>query len=414
MAEEQFKARHKSFFVSKLLSRGVAEVIDFSNLKKILVSTTKGQPNTKLRVKLGIDPTSPDLHLGHAVVLRKLRDFQKLGHQIILIIGDFTTLIGDPSGCSQARPVLTEKQIKNNMADYLFQAGKIIDVEKAEIRYNSEWLKKLNLTKLLKILSLVSVNQILERDDFSKRFFAKKPLWLHELLYPAMQGYDSVIVKADVELGGTDQTFNLLTGRDIMAKLQMKPQDILTVPLLEGADGKRKMSKSLNNYIGLNEKPLEMFGKTMSIKDELIVKYFLLCTDTEEAKIKIIENDLKNKKINPRDIKLLLAKEITKIYHGSQKANEAEKEFIRIFSRKQTPSKALEIKIKKTSIILIELLTDIDKKLSKGEARRLIVQGGIKIDNCQVFNPFEIIKISSKGLVLQFGKKRFYKIFPSN
>ena len=315
--------------VKKLLTHNVSEVIDRARLERRLLA------GEKLRVKLGIDPTSPDLHLGHAVVLRKLREFQDLGCKAVLIIGDFTAQIGDPSGRDKTRPHLTEKEIKANMKKYLAQAGKIIDVKdvkKAEVAHNGKWLEKLGGGEVLKLLSLVTAQQIIERADFRERFSAHKPVRMHELIYPIYQAYDSVAVKADVELGGTDQTFNLMAGRDLMEKQGMPPQDIMTLPLLEGTDGEKKMSKSLGNYIALDDAPDEMFGKIMSVPDKLVEKYFALCTDLGEQEIKKLREGLK-----PKELKERLGVEIVKIYHDRLDAAKAKEDFETLFSKKETP-----------------------------------------------------------------------------
>ena len=374
----------------ELLSRGVEEVINKNDLQKQLKSK-------KIRVKLGIDPTAPDLHLGHAVALRKLKQFQDAGHTVILIIGDFTAMIGDPTDRVGARESLTTAQVKKNMREYLDQAGKILNLKKVEIKYNSQWFKKLDFNKLLDLMASFTIQQLTERDDFSKRIKEGKPVGYHELIYPIMQAYDSVIIKADLEIGGRDQRLNILAGRDLMSKSGMKPQNVLTLPLLEGTDGKRKMSKSFNNYISLNDKPNDMFGKIMSIPDALISKYFDLLTDLKKPRSK-----------DQRKNKLLLAKTIVADLHNKKLAQKAEDYFIKVFSKKEQPTDIVKLKIKAKKINLVDLLIKAGVK-SKSEARRLIDQGGIRID--KEVKKGHNTKISIKGgSVLQIGKRKFFEL----
>lgn len=382
-------AQKKSQLINQLLTRGVEEIIEKPHLEKLLKS------NKKLRVKFGIDPTAPDLHLGHAVILRKLHQFQKLGHKVVLIIGDFTAQIGDPSGRSEARSLLSEKEVGQNMKKYLEQAGKVIEIEKSEIHYNSSWHKR-GLKNFLEILKVGTVQQMIKREDFKKRLEAGNEISLLEVIYPLLQGYDSVAVKADVEVGGTDQKFNLLMGRQIQRFFRMKEQDIITTPLIEGTDGKRKMSKSYENYIALNENPKEMFGKIMSIPDHLIQKYFITLTDIDPPKKP------------PRDQKLILAETIVKTYHSQKDAKEAKEYFIKTFVKKEIPTKIPHLKIKKGGITLLELVTKAGVE-SKSQARRLISQKGIKINGEIKKNPKENLNIKT-GDVLQIGKKRFFNL----
>ncbi len=388
--------------IKEILSRGVEEIFVKEHLEKALSS------GKVLRVKFGIDPTSPGLHLGHSVVLRKLRDLQALGHTIVLVIGDFTATIGDPSGKSKTRPPLSSKEVKGNMKDYLRQAGKIINIRKTEVRYNGSWLKKMNMAKLMELLGLMSVSQILERNDFAKRLEEQKPIGAHELLYPVMQAYDSVVTRADLECGGTDQTFNLLMGRTLMERLGHKPQDILTTPIIEGTDGREKMSKSLGNYIGITDLPEEMFGKVMSIKDELIPKYFLLCTDMPEGKINEIDEETKSGKLNPKDAKMKLAREIVSIYHGNGKAEKAEENFKKTFEKGGMPENAPELVVKHgtstTAAIMMSGLVS-----SKTELRRLFKSGAIEDIATHEVLKDETAKIE-KEKSLRLGKKRFLKI----
>ncbi len=387
----------------RILNRGVDQIIERKHLEKALSS------GRKLRVKLGIDPTSPDLHLGHAEVLRKLRDFQDLGHKAVLIIGDFTAKVGDPSGRSKERPILSEKEIKANMNGYLKQAGKIIDVKKAEIRHNSEWLSG-RVENILELTKAATINQVSERADFRARIKAGQKVSLLEGLYSLLQGFDSVNIKADVELGGSDQLLNLLMGRQIQRYYGMKEQDILTVPLIEGTDGVEKMSKSKGNYIGLNEPAKDMFGKLMSIPDKLIYKYFELCTDTQKDELKAIKAALEKNGTNPMDYKLRLAEEIVALYHGKGEAVKAKGEFINVFRKRNFPQNILSKTMAKKSYSIVDLLVMTGMTFSKSEARRLIEQGGVRLGNEKINNPNFSVKFSSKPVVLQVGKQKFLRI----
>jgi len=377
--------------ISRILSRGTEEIIEKEHLEKILRS------GKKLRVKLGIDPTAPDIHLGHSVVLRKLKQFEDLGHKIVLIIGDFTAQIGDPSGRNETRKPLSEKEIQKNLEGYLEQAGKIINIKKAEVRHNSEWHEKGGLKHILSITQSATVQQILRRDDFKKRLAEDSEISMLETLYPILQGYDSVAVKADVELGGTDQKFNLLMGRRVQRHFGMDEQDVLTVPLIEGTDGVKKMSKSYGNYIGLSETPENMFGKTMAIPDTLIKKYFTLLTDID------MPDDM-----DPYQAKTLLAEIITGMYHPKKETEKAKEQWIRTFSKKENPEDAPELKVGKEKISLLDLLTKSGVE-SKSEARRLIMQNAIRLDEDIKNNPDEIISIKGKE-ILKVGKKKFFKL----
>ncbi|PIR98009.1 MAG: tyrosine--tRNA ligase [Candidatus Colwellbacteria bacterium CG10_big_fil_rev_8_21_14_0_10_42_22] len=394
---------NKKAHIEKLLTRGVDQIIVRKHLEQVLVGSKK------LRVKLGIDPTSPDLHLGHAVVLKKLRDFQQLGHKVVLIIGDFTARVGDPSGQSKERPILSEKEIKTNTKDYLSQVGKIIDVKKAEIRYNSEWLGK-DVGETLELVKVATLNQVGERADFQERIKKGQKVSLLEALYPLLQGFDSVKVKADVELGGTDQLLNLLMGRQVQRYFGMKEQDILITPLIEGTDGSAKMSKSKGNYIGLKDSPEEMFGKIMAIPDALIYKYFELCTDANDSELRDIKKLLKSKKKNPMELKLRLGKEIVSLYHNQKMATDAEKKFIRVFSKKELPEK-IDLKVLDKKIYEItELLVATGMAPSKSEARRLVIQGGVKVGGKKVLDTEKKIKLSTENTLLQVGKRRFLEV----
>jgi tyrosyl-tRNA synthetase len=385
----------------KVLKKGVFEILPENSLKeKLEISEKEKRP---LRVKLGVDPTSKDLHLGHAVVLRKLKQFQDFGHKVILIIGDFTALIGDPSGRSKTRPALSEKEIKENAKTYYTQAKKILDSSKTEVRYNSEWLKKIDLKEMLKLMSTMTAAQILEREDFKNRFKSGNEIYLHEFLYPFMQGYDSVAVEADVEMGGSDQKFNLLVGRDIQQFYGQPAQATLTMPILEGLDGKEKMSKSLGNYIGLTDKPEMMFGKVMSINDSLIKGYCESCTD-------VVSADLVKTIKNPRDAKLRLAYEITKLYHGEEMAKFAENSFIKTFSQKEVPSDIETIILPFKNEPLFKILPQLDKSIKSNSAsQNLVMAGGVDVDDKKVKDPFMILE-KGKEYIIKIGKKFFVKV----
>jgi tyrosyl-tRNA synthetase len=382
--------------IEELLTRGVEEVIN----KEHLLEALKGKK--KLRVKLGIDPTSPNLHIGRAVVLWKLRQFQELGHKAVLIVGDFTGLIGDTSDKDAERPMMTEAQLKANMKTYEEQAFKILDKKKTEIRYNSEWLKPLGFKEIGEMADLFGLHEFEARENISKRLKAGKRVSLRELLYPIMQGYDSVGMKADVELGGTDQRFNLLAGRVIQPFYKQKPQDILMTPLMEGTDG-RKMSSSWGNVINLTDEANDMFGKVMSINDSLIKKYFVLTT-----RVSLEEVDEIIKMPNPRDQKLRLAEEITKLYHGDKKAAAAKEGFVSQFSKGELPSDIPEKKIKPGTYDVVDLLAQTGLVASKSEARRLMEQNGVKI-NQQAYKE-KTLKVGGQEIILQAGKRKFVKL----
>lgn len=373
--------------LENLLSRGVEEVIDRDHLAKALSS------GKKLRVKLGIDPTSPDLHIGFMVGLRKLRQFQDLGHKAVLIIGDFTAQVGDPSGRSETRKVLTETEIRKNMKTYLTQAEKIVNMKTAEVRKNSEWYKKGGLKVFLELARAVTVQQVLEREDFQKRMGSGGAISVLEELYPLLQGYDSVAVNADVELGGTDQKFNLLMGRRVQRHFKMPEQDIVTVPLIEGTDGTRKMSKSYGNYIGITEKPNEIFGKLMAVPDALIPKYFETLTDEEPPRG------------NPRDQKLVLAETIVARLHSPTAAAKAREVWVKTFSKKETPENVDEVQVAKGATLLDAVRAAGIQ--SNSEAMRLFAQGAVKQNGTAVKDPRKNV---AHGDVLKIGKKKFVKI----
>ena len=393
----------------EILKRGVEEIIPENGLEKKL---TKNKP---LIIKAGFDPTAPDLHLGHTVLINKLKQFQDLGHKVVFLIGDFTGMIGDPSGVSETRPILTVEQLKKNSKTYQEQIFKILDKKKTKIEFNSSWFKKMTSAELINLSSKMTVARMLERDDFSKRYKGNKPISIHEFIYPLVQGYDSFELKADVELGGTDQKFNLLVGRDIQKSFGMEEQIIMTLPILEGTDGVKKMSKSLKNYIGLQENPNEMFGKIMSISDELMWRYFDLLSFKTSAEIKEIKKKTE-RGLNPMEAKKMLSAEIVTRFHGEEKAIFAEKEFTNRFSKGNDPTeiKLIRLSIKASSISIIDLLSNEelgDKRLckSKSEARRMISQGAVKIDGNKVTDETFLIQNPSEN-TFQVGKLKHLKI----
>lgn len=393
-----------------IIQSGTYEIKPLDGLKKKL---EKGKP---LTIKLGVDPTSPDLHIGHAVPLRKLRQFQDLGHNVTLIIGDGTALIGDPSGRNSTRPQLSKEQIQANAETYMAQAMKILDPEKTTIRHNSEWIFDLDLAGLLQLLSHFTVARILERDDFNNRYHSQLPIALHEFLYPVMQAYDSVVIDADVELGGSDQLFNLLAGRELMEKLGKEPQICLTMPLLEGTDGVRKMSKSYGNYVGLTDAPNDMFGKVMSIPDEMMTKYFRLASTLPVDEIDKIEEGLANGTLHPNKVKRALARNIVAAYHSDAEAQEAEEAFDRQFKQHEIPEDVPEFAADLTpndegKVYVAKILADAGLCKSAGEARRMIDQGGVKI-NAEALpaKEYNVAPERLAGAVLQVGKRKFAKL----
>jgi tyrosyl-tRNA synthetase len=381
------------------IRRGAEELIVEEELAKKLAS------GRKLRIKLGLDPTAPDLHLGHTVVINKLRDFQRLGHQVQFLIGDFTGMIGDPTGKNQTRPPLTREEIEKNAKTYREQVFKILDPDKTQILFNSEWSDKLGAEGIIRLASRYTVSQLLERDDFSKRFGQEKPIALHELLYPLMQGYDSVAMKADVELGGTDQKFNLLVGRELQRSFGQEPQCILTMPLLEGLDGKEKMSKSLGNYVGIAEPPQEIFGKLMSISDELMWRYIDLLSFEPPEKTRAWKSE------HPRDVKVRFAKEIVSRFHSAAAAERAEIEFASRFREGEMPEEMPEVTLKAPAggILIAQLLKQANLTPSTSEAQRMIEQGGVKLDGERVSD--KALKIpAGRTVVAQVGKRKFGRI----
>ena len=392
-----------------IIRRGIAEIISEEALADKLGRSIKS--NKPLIVKLGCDPSRPDLHIGHSVVLRKLRQFQDLGHEAVLIVGDFTGMIGDPSGRSKARPPLSLDETRRNGQSYFEQATKILLKDRVTIMYNSEWLGAMSFADVIKLGSKYTVARMLERDDFEKRYEGGDAIGVHEFLYPLAQAMDSVQIRADVELGGTDQKFNLLVGRDIQTEYGIEPQIVITMPILPGTDGVQKMSKSYDNAIGITESPKEMYGKTLSIPDKLIYDYFVLLTDISPKELASVRKGIVAK---PRDLKRRLAREIVARYHGDDAAKHAEEEFDRIFVQKETPDAVEEVRLRNRSgsVNVVELLTDTKLASSKTEARRLVEQGGVSIDSKRVTNVKEEIPLK-KDFVVKVGKRRFLKIITS-
>ncbi len=391
----------------EFIKRGTSEIIPEEELIQKFERSIK--ENKPLNIKLGCDPTRPDLHLGHSVVLRKLAQFQELGHTAILIIGDFTAMIGDPSGRNATRPPLTMEEAKENAKSYWEQAKKILSPEKTKIVYNSEWLGKMSFNEVIQLASKYTVARMLERDDFTKRFKGGIPISMHELLYPLAQAMDSVAIKSDVELGGTDQKFNLLVGRDIQREHGIEPQVILTMPLLVGTDGTEKMSKSYGNYIGIDDSPKDIYGKSLSIPDELIYTYYELATDVSSNELQEIKNTLEKPETNPRDIKRALARKFVEMYHSEEAALEAESEFDKIFIKKGIPDDIPELELNVSKIGIIDLIMEAKFATSRGEARRLITQGGVSIDGNKITDPKAEITIKNEN-VLKVGKRKFIKL----
>lgn len=388
--------------VDELLSRGVEEIVVKDSLEAKLKS------GKKLRIKMGFDPTKPDLHLGHLVGLKILKKLQEIGHTIIFIIGDYTVKIGDPSGRNTTRPVLSDQEIKINSNTYFEQVGKILDIDKSEIVCNSKWFKKMDFSDVINLAGKFTVAQIIEREDFQKRMKEGHDIGMHESLYQMMQAYDSIVVKADVEFGGSDQKLNMLFGRDLQKRMGLPPQDVVTVKLLIGLDGKNKMSKSLGNYIAISDSPEEMYGKIMSIPDNLILHYYELCTDVTLDALKIIEEELKEGK-NPRDVKAKLAKVIVAMYHSAEAAESAAREFDKVFSKRERPSEIPIKKINKDKMSLVDLLIETELVSSKSQAHRLVGQGGVEIEGEKIVEPQKNIEIKDE-MVIKVGKRNFVKI----
>ena len=391
----------------ELISRGTEEVIPLTDLRKKLEKSISD--NKPLTVKLGCDPSRPDLHIGHGVVLQKLRDFQDLGHQAVLVIGDFTAMIGDPSERNKTRPQLTLEEAKVNAKSYIEQSKVLLDVNRLKVIFNSTWLNKMNFEDVIKLSSKYTVARMIERDDFTKRFESETPISMHEFLYPLAQAMDSVEINADVELGGTDQKFNLLVGRDIQREYGQNPQSIITLPLLEGTDGVEKMSKSYDNYIALDDSPEDMYGKIMSINDSMILKYYKLAVFADRKKVNEVKSLLKDDTNNPRDLKRSLAKDLVKKYYSQKEADLAQSSFDQIFVKRDNPEN-MQVRKIDSDVGLIELLTEEGLVASKGEGKRLLNQNAIKI-NGQVCNDINfVISSSEKEFVIKVGKRRFLKV----
>ncbi len=389
----------------ELIERGVVEILPREELlKKLEKSLRDGKP---LRIKLGLDPTAPDIHLGHTVVLNKLRQFQDLGHEVHLIIGDFTGRIGDPSGKSETRKQLSEEEIMENARTYQEQIYKVLDKDKTIMHFNSEWLMPLTMIDVLKLAGKYTVARMMERDDFEKRYKEGLPIGVHEFMYPLMQGYDSVALQSDVELGGTDQKFNLLVGRHLLKEYGFEPQVALMMPILEGTDGVQKMSKSLGNYIGVNDAPYEMFGKTMSITDTLICRYFELLTRVPIAEIEAMRSQMTTGELNPRDAKMRLAIEIISTFHSPEKAVQAMERFRLVYSQRDIPDDIPEIRVNETEVWLPKFLSENNIVDSSTEGRRMIKQGAIKVNGDKYEK--EEIRLEA-DMVIQVGKRKFVKI----
>ncbi|HPG48064.1 MAG TPA: tyrosine--tRNA ligase [Petrotogaceae bacterium] len=383
----------------------IDNTVDLFSKEELLEKLKKGRP---LRIKLGVDPSRPDLHLGHYVVLRKLRQFQELGHQIVLIIGDFTARIGDPSGRSKTRPMLSMDEVRENARSYAEQVFKILSKEKTEIRYNGEWFDKMNFEQVIRISSKYTVARMMERDDFKKRYDSNQPISVAEFLYPIAQGYDSVMVKSDVEMGGTDQLFNLLVGRKMQEEYEQLPQVVLTMPLIEGTDGNLKMSKSYDNYIAFNDTSRDMFGKIMSIPDTLIIKYMRLLTDLGKTEIDLYESQMKDGLVNPRDIKMKLGREVVAVFYGQEEGVKAQEEFIKIFRKKDLPDEMETLKAT-SPISVLDLVMLSGETPSKSEAKRLIAQGAVKLNEEKLDDFSRMLEVKGSE-VLKIGKRKFFRI----
>lgn len=385
----------------KLIKRGTVEIIEEEELLHKL------RRKEKLKVKAGFDPTAPDLHLGHTVLLQKLKQFQMLGHEVYFIVGDFTAMIGDPTGRSETRPPLSKEEVLKNAETYKEQVFKILDPDRTKIVFNSQWLERLGTKGVIELAAKYTVARMLEREDFSKRYKEGMPIHIHEFLYPLFQGYDSVAIEADVELGGTDQKFNLLVGRDIQREYGLEPQVCITLPLLIGTDGVRKMSKSYGNYIGITEDPKDMFGKIMSLSDDLMWEYYLLLTDFTEEEIGRIK-----KEMHPMEAKKKLAHYIVSRFHSADKADEAKEFFERTFSERHFPEDAPVLRISESKLTALDILMKTGAVTSKNEARRIIQGGGLKVNGVKIEDPRALVDIDNE-IKVQIGKKRFYRIVKS-
>ncbi|MEW5954560.1 MAG: tyrosine--tRNA ligase [Bacillota bacterium] len=397
----------------EIIRRGTVEIVPEDELiQKLKRSVAEKKP---LKIKLGLDPTAPDIHLGHTVVLQKVRQFQELGHEITIILGDFTARIGDPTGRSETRKQLTEKDVLANARTYERQIFKILDPAKTKMVFNSQWLSGLSFAQVIELAARITVARMLERDDFSRRFKEGMPISVHEFFYPLMQGYDSVVLESDIELGGTDQKFNLLMGRMLQKEYGQEPQIALMMPIIEGLDGVQKMSKSLGNYIGIDESPREIYGKTMSLPDELLIRYYELVTPVPLEDVRAIEAGLKDESMHPRDVKMRLARELVKFYHSDAAAGEAEEEFVRVFQQRELPDEITEFAVGRElieedgAIWLPRLLAQAGLCKSTSEARRMIQQGGIKIDGEKFDHPEERLDFKP-GIIIKVGKRKFVRL----
>ena len=405
LTKEQIREVERQF---EIYAGGVQEIIPETELKQKIAKSI--ETDTPLKIKLGLDPTAPDVHIGHTVVLNKMRQFQDNGHIVQLIIGDFTGKIGDPTGKSVVRKQLTDEEVKHNAKTYFEQFGKVLEKEKVELFYNSKWLKQLNLEDVIHLAGSITVARLLERNDFSNRLSEGKPISLHEFFYPLMQGYDSVVLESDIELGGTDQHFNVLMGRHLQEQYGKEKQVVIMLPLLEGLDGKDKMSKSKHNYIGIDEDPKEMFGKTMSIPDELMVKYFELVTDLPLEKKQEIKDNLANGTLHPRDAKMLLGRTLVRMYHGEDAAAKAEDQFKAIFQKGGVPDDIpVVLWEKEGAVSVVDLLVELKMLNSKSEARRMIANGGVKINGSKVEDASLAVSLRD-GMIVGVGKRKFTKI----
>ncbi|MFB7812880.1 tyrosine--tRNA ligase [Paenibacillus chitinolyticus] len=396
----------------EILRRGAVEIVPEEELKlKIAESLADNRP---LKIKLGLDPSAPDIHVGHTVVLHKLRQFQELGHHVQLLIGDFTGRIGDPTGKSETRKQLTEEDVKRNAETYKKQIFKILDPEQTTVCYNSEWLSPLTFADVVELSAKLTVARVLERDDFSKRYTSGQPIHVHEFFYPLMQGYDSVALKCDVELGGTDQKFNLLMGRTLQKEYGVPAQVAIMMPLLEGLDGVNKMSKSLGNYIGIDEAPNEIYGKAMSVPDELMLKYYELATDLSHDELSALRTGIEDGSVHPRDAKMRLAATFVRMYHGEEAASEAERHFVTVFQQRALPDDIEEVELaagelEDGGIRLVKLLVTLGLQATNGEAKRSIQQGGVRLNEEKVTDPNASVEVKD-GDILQVGKRKFAKI----
>jgi len=388
--------------INHLLKRGVAEIIVEEEMIELLGS------GKKLRLKEGFDPSFPDIHLGHMVSLRKLRQFQELGHQVVLIVADWTAQIGDPSGVSVTRPMLSKEQVQANAETYMKQFFKVVDRERTEVRWQSEWFGKFSLSDIIQLTSKFTIAQLLAREDFSNRYSAGRPITMTELLYPLLQAYDSVAIQADVEFGGTDQKFNLLVGRELQGTVGQQPQQILLVPILIGTDGSQKMSKSLGNYIGVDEPPEEIYGKVMSIPDSLIMQYFELVTDVAEEELEEFRQGLEAEAVNPMTVKKRLAREIVAQLYSQKAATEAEEHFVKVFQKREAPEEIKEYQVDlRAGIGLRDILMETHLAKSRSEANRLIAQGAVSIDGEKISDNIATVK---SGSIIKVGKRRFAKV----